>query len=154
MAYDEELAERIREVLAVETGLTERKMFGGIGFMINGNMAAAAGSKGGLMLRIDPARADELVDDVHVRRQVMRGKPMDGWLDVDAEAIATDEQLAYWVERGRRTPGACRRSSAQPEADALVNWASHTRRRRAHHRRTRWPHPSRGLRTPGLRPCR
>lgn len=100
MAYDEVLAARIRDVLADEPGVSERKMFGGLGFMIAGNMAAAAGSNGALMLRIDPARADELTASGEAQRKVMRGKPMDGWLDVTQEHPVTEEQLAYWVEQG------------------------------------------------------
>lgn len=100
MAYAEDLAERIREVLAPESGVTERRMFGGLGFMVDGHMACAAGSRGALLLRVPPERTDELVDDVHVRRQVMRGKALDGWLDVDAEALGTDAQLSHWVGQG------------------------------------------------------
>jgi len=100
MAYDEELALRIREALAGEPGVTERRMFGGLGFMVDGHMAVAAGSDGAMMVRIDPARADELVDDQHVRRQVMRGRALDGWLSVHSDALVEDDRLASWVAQG------------------------------------------------------
>ena len=78
MAYDEELANRIREVVQGERGLTEKAMFGGLAFLINGNMAVSASSKGGLLLRIDPAQTDSLVSEPHVARFEMRGREMDG----------------------------------------------------------------------------
>ena len=82
MGYDAVLADRIRTILTGESGLTERGMFGGRGFMLDGHMAAAASSTGGLLLRIDPSRAGELVDGDLVRRYEMGGRAMDGWLDV------------------------------------------------------------------------
>ena len=100
MGYDEALALRVREALAAEDGVTERRMFGGLGFMLHGHMAVAAGSRGGLMVRIDPARGDGLVDGEHVRRTVMRGRELDGWLDVDPEAVASDDDLERWVAEG------------------------------------------------------
>lgn len=100
MTHDEELADRVREVLADEEGLTERRMFGGLGFMLDGHMVAAASSTGGLLLRIDPARAQELVDGRGVDRFQMRGREMDGWLDVDREVVAEDEALARWLAHG------------------------------------------------------
>ncbi|MDQ6873788.1 MAG: TfoX/Sxy family protein, partial [Actinomycetota bacterium] len=87
MAYDRELANRIREVVQGEPGLTEKAMFGGLGFLIGGNMAVSASSKGGLLLRIDPAQTEALAAEPHARRFEMRGREMDGWLRVDAEAI-------------------------------------------------------------------
>ena len=100
MAYDEELAHRIREVVEGEPGLGEKRMFGGLAFLVNGNMAVSASGQGGLLLRIDPGQADSLVDQEHVRRFVMRGREMDGWLHVDVESIETDDELRRWVSHG------------------------------------------------------
>ena len=100
MAYDAELADRIRQVVQGERGLTEKRMFGGVAFLVYGNMAVSASSKGGLLLRIDPAQTGSLVGEPHVRRFEMRGREMDGWLRVDAEALATDDDLRRWVSRG------------------------------------------------------
>jgi TfoX/Sxy family transcriptional regulator of competence genes len=75
-------------------------MFGGLAFLVGGNMAVSASSQGGLLLRIDPARADSLVDEQHVRRFEMRGRQMDGWLRVDVELLDTDEELRAWVRHG------------------------------------------------------
>ncbi len=100
MAYDPELADRLREILQDEPGLTEQRMFGGLGFMLDGNMAVAASSGGGILLRIDPARCGELADGVRARRFEMRGRAMDGWLDVDPAAAETDAALHEWVAHG------------------------------------------------------
>ena len=100
MAYDEELAHRIREVVEGEPGLGEKRMFGGLAFLVNGNMAVSASGQGGLLLRIDPGQADSLVDQEHVRRFVMRGREMGGWLRVDVESIATEDELRRWVSHG------------------------------------------------------
>jgi len=100
MAYDEELGNRIREYIEHETALTEKRMFGGLAFMINGHMAVSAGSQGGLLLRVDPAETDSLVSEPHVGRFVMRGRELDGWLRVDPQAIDTDEQFARWLGIG------------------------------------------------------
>jgi hypothetical protein len=100
MAYDVELADRIREVLRDEAGLSEKQMFGGLAFLANGNMAVSASNQGGLLLRIDPAQTESLVDHPHVRRFEMRGREMDGWLRVDAERVATDDELRAWVSHG------------------------------------------------------
>lgn len=100
MAYDEELALRIRHVIEGEAGLTEKKMFGGLAFLIAGKMAVAAGSDGGLMVRIDPHQSAELVSEPHVRRFEMNGRAMDGWLDVAPQALVSAEELEGWVERG------------------------------------------------------
>ncbi len=100
MAYDEELAERVRATLAGTPGLSEKRMFGGLAFLLNGHMAVAASGQGGLLLRCDPDRTDELVDPPHVGRFVMRGREMDGWLRVDAAAVADDERLREWVAHG------------------------------------------------------
>lgn len=100
MAYDLELAERVRELVAAEVGMTEQRMFGGLGFLINGNMSVAAGSGGGLLVRVDPDEGDALVDDVSVTPMVMRGREMTGWLRVGADAVQSDRQLKEWVARG------------------------------------------------------
>lgn len=101
MAYDEKLAERIRELLAGETGLTEQKMFGGLAFLIRGNMAVAASGQGGVLARVDPAQSDALVGSTNARVMEMRGREMQGWLRVDSEDVRTKRQLAKWVELGR-----------------------------------------------------
>jgi TfoX/Sxy family transcriptional regulator of competence genes len=100
MAYDEELADRIREAVQGEPGLSEQRMFGGLAFLVNGNMAVAASGEGGLMLRIDPAKTASLLDEPRVRRFEMRGRQMDGWLRVDDDVVATDESLRRWVDHG------------------------------------------------------
>ena len=100
MAYDVELADRIRAVVQAEPGLTERRMFGGLAFLIHGTMAVSASSKGGLLLRVDPAETGSLIGRPHVGRFEMRGREMDGWLRVDAEAVETDDDLRWWVGHG------------------------------------------------------
>jgi TfoX/Sxy family transcriptional regulator of competence genes len=100
MAYDEDLAGRIRELVAAETGVTEQRMFGGLAFLVGGNMSVAASGQGGLMVRIDPADADDLLAEAHTRPFEMRGRPMKGWLRVDAEGVRTRDQLEPWVRRG------------------------------------------------------
>lgn len=100
MAYDEVLADRIRQVVQSERGLSEKRMFGGLAFLVHGNMAVSASSQGGLLLRIDPAQAESLVSEAHVRRFEMRGREMDGWLRVDDQALGTDEELRRWVNHG------------------------------------------------------
>lgn len=100
MAYDEVLAQRIRDLVDGEPGLSEKKMFGGLGFLVGGNMAVAASSQGAMMLRIDPADAAELTRHDHVERMEMRGRAMDGWLRVGDEAVTHDSDLERWVETG------------------------------------------------------
>src|SRR2546428_6717246 len=100
MAYDEELAGRIRELVADESGLTERKMFGGLAFLIGGNMAVAASGRGGLLVRVDPAESDALVATTKARPMEMRGREMQGWLRVDAENVRTKRELARWTSVG------------------------------------------------------
>lgn len=99
MAYDEELAARIRGLVGEEPGLTEQRMFGGLSFLIGGNMAAASG-QGGLLVRVDPEESDGLVATTGARVMEMRGRSMRGWLRVDADDVRTDAELARWVERG------------------------------------------------------
>jgi hypothetical protein len=100
VAYDEELAERIRELVAGESGLTEQKMFGGLAFLIGGNMAVAASGQGGALVRVDPEESDAIVAATNARPMEMRGRQMQGWLRVDAEDLRTKRELAEWVERG------------------------------------------------------
>ena len=100
MAYDVELADRIREVVQAEAGLTERRMFGGLAFLVHGNMAVSASSKGGLLLRTDPDHTEALASEPHVHRFEMRGRMMEGWLRIDAAALETDAELRRWVNRG------------------------------------------------------
>ena len=100
MAYDEDLAARIRELTARERALTEKQMFGGLAFLVGGNMAVAASGQGGLMVRVDPAESDALVASTPAEPMVMRGRPMQGWLRVATEHVRTNAQLAAWVERG------------------------------------------------------
>ena len=100
MAYDEELAERIEEVLAAETGVTSRKMFGGLGFMVDGHMAVAAASSGSLMVRVDPVAGAEWLDGEHVQTMEMQGRTLHGWLLVARERLRTDEDLRTWIGRG------------------------------------------------------
>jgi len=99
MAYDERLAERIRELLETEPDISESKMFGGLAFLVAGNMVIAASREGGVLLRADPVTADAIVRRTHAEFAVMRGRPMDGWLRVAAEHLATRRQLAGWVSR-------------------------------------------------------
>ena len=99
MAYDEELAHRIRAVLAGQADVTEKRMFGGLGFLINGNLVASASSRGGMLLRVDPAETEALVADPHAERAVMRGRPMDGWLRV-AVSDLPDDAIDGWIARG------------------------------------------------------
>jgi TfoX/Sxy family transcriptional regulator of competence genes len=100
VAYDEELAGRIRELVSSEPNLTERKMFGGLGFMIGGSMAVAASGQGGLLVRVDPAQSDELVASTKARPMEMRGRQMQGWLRVASEDVGPEAELARWVELG------------------------------------------------------
>jgi hypothetical protein len=100
MAYDEVLANRIREVLAAEPGVTEKRMFGGLAFLLGGHMSVAASRVGGLMVRVDPEETDALLGRPHTRPFEMRGREMQGWLRVDAEGVATLRGLEPWVRRG------------------------------------------------------
>jgi TfoX/Sxy family transcriptional regulator of competence genes len=100
MAYDEMLADRIRALLADESALTEKKMFGGLAFLVGGNMAVAASGQGGILVRVDPSESDELVGTSPARPMEMRGRQMQGWLRLDADDVRTDEALSSWVDRG------------------------------------------------------
>jgi hypothetical protein len=100
MAYDEDLANRIRELIPSDLDVTEQRMFGGLAFLVAGNMSVAASGQGGLMVRVDPEATEGLVTKPHVRPFEMRGRPMQGWLRVDPEGIRTKRQLEPWVKRG------------------------------------------------------
>ena len=100
MAYDEELAARIRKLVGSEPGLTEQKMFGGLAFLIGGNMAVAASGGGGILVRADPAESDSLVETTSARLMEMRGREMRGWLRVDPDDLGSEAELAKWVELG------------------------------------------------------
>jgi hypothetical protein len=100
MVYDVALADRVRAVVQAEPGLSERRMFGGLAFLIQGNMAVSASGQGGLLLRVDPAHTESLVSAPHVDRFQMRGRELDGWLQVDAEAVESEEDLRAWVRHG------------------------------------------------------
>lgn len=100
MAYDEELADRIRELIGSEPDLTEKKMFGGLSFLIGGNMAVAASGQGGILVRVDPEESDTLVATTNARLMEMRGRQMQGWLRVEADDVRSRPELARWVELG------------------------------------------------------
>jgi TfoX/Sxy family transcriptional regulator of competence genes len=100
VAYDEQLAERIRELVAPEPGVTEQRMFGGLAFLVGGNLAVSASGQGGLMVRVDPADTDRLVASTSARPMEMRGREMRGWLRVDAGDVRTKRALARWVGLG------------------------------------------------------
>ena len=100
MAYDEDLANRIRELMAGESGVTEQRMFGGLAFLIGGNMSVSASGQGGLMVRVDPEDTEALLSKPHAKPFEMRGRAMQGWLRVDAEGVRTKRQLEPWVRLG------------------------------------------------------
>jgi TfoX/Sxy family transcriptional regulator of competence genes len=98
--YDEDLADRIRELVGLEKALSEKKMFGGLAFLIGGHMAVAASGQGGILVRVDPDRSEELVASTDAVGAVMRGRPMAGWLRVAPEHLRTKRQLQKWVQLG------------------------------------------------------
>ena len=100
MSCDGDLEHRIRELLAEEPDLTEKRMFGGLAFLVGGHMAVAASGQGGLMVRVDPPETDVLLKKPHTRPMEMRGREMQGWLRVDHDGVRTKRQLAPWVRRG------------------------------------------------------
>jgi TfoX/Sxy family transcriptional regulator of competence genes len=100
VAYDEELAARIRELVAEEPNVTEQKMFGGLAFLVGGNMAIAASGRGGILVRVDPAESDALVAKTPAGTMEMRGREMKGWLRVAAEDVSTKRDLKAWARRG------------------------------------------------------
>jgi hypothetical protein len=100
MPYDQGLADRLRNLLSGEPGLAEKKMFGGLAFLIGGNMALAASGHGGLMVRVDPAESDTLTSTTRARIVEMRGRPMRGWLYLELADVGSADELAAWVSRG------------------------------------------------------
>ena len=117
MSYDEDLARRIRDLVAAEPDLAEQRMFGGLAFLVGGNMAVAASGQGGLMVRVDPAESAHLVATTAAQPMEMKGRPMAGWLRVDSESVRTKRQFERWVRIGlafartlpAKQPGAARR---------------------------------------------
>jgi hypothetical protein len=100
VAYDEDLADRIRALLATDHDVVEKKMFGGLAFLIGGNMSVSASGQGGMLLRCDPEETEVLVREEHAEPFVMRGKAMDGWLRIDPDGVRTDDDLRRWVDVG------------------------------------------------------
>ncbi len=100
VAYDEDLANRVRELIGAEAGVTEKRMFGGLAFLIGGNMSVSVSGQGGLLLRCDPAETDALLSKQYAGPFEMRGRVMEGWLRVDPEGLRTKRQLERWVTRG------------------------------------------------------
>lgn len=100
MAYDAELADRIRELIAAERGVEEKKMFGGLAFLINGNMSVAVSSQGGLLVRVPPDETEKLLARAHVEPMIMAGRETRGWLRVAGDGVKTTRQLSPWVTRG------------------------------------------------------
>jgi TfoX/Sxy family transcriptional regulator of competence genes len=98
VAYDHNLADRIRELIGRSPSLTEKRMFGGLAFLIRGNMAIAASGQGGVLVRVDPEESDALVAATAARPLVMRGRAMKGWLRVSGEHVSTKRELAKWVQ--------------------------------------------------------
>src|SRR5918997_2775124 len=100
VAYDEDLANRIRELIAADPDVTEKSMFGGLAFLVAGHMSVTASGQGGLLVRVDPEQTDALVEEPHAEPFVMRGRALQGWLRVDTEGVRTTPQLESWVRRG------------------------------------------------------
>jgi TfoX/Sxy family transcriptional regulator of competence genes len=100
VTYDEDLANRIRELIASDPDVTEQRMFGGLAFLVSGNMSVAASGQGGLMVRVDPQDTGALLRRPHAHPFEMRGRAMDGWLRVDSEGVRNKRQLEPWVRRG------------------------------------------------------
>ncbi|MGI8802168.1 MAG: TfoX/Sxy family protein [Solirubrobacteraceae bacterium] len=100
MPYDEDLANRLRELLAAEESITEKKIFGGLAFLLHGHMSVSASRNGGLLVRVDPGDTDKYLAAPHVTLMEMGGRTMDGWITVAPEALETDAELAEWVRRG------------------------------------------------------
>lgn len=100
MAYDEHLAARIRDLVGGRDGVSERAMFGGLSFLVDGNMAVAASGQGGLLVRVDPQESPDLVASTSATEMEMRGRTMAGWLRLESSAVDDDAELSEWVERG------------------------------------------------------
>lgn len=100
MPYDVDLADRLRDLLSHQPGVTQKRMFGGLAFLIDGHLAVSASSQGGLLLRVNPAQSEALTADARASRFVMKGRQMSGWLRVDLDGSTSDDELARWVEHG------------------------------------------------------
>jgi TfoX/Sxy family transcriptional regulator of competence genes len=100
MAYDEDLADRVRELLATEAGVIEKRMFGGLAFLVGGHMSVSVSGQGGLLLRCDPVETDALLGKPYAAPFEMRGRVMEGWLRVHPEGLRSKSQLERWVARG------------------------------------------------------
>jgi len=100
MAYDTDLADRIRELLGTVRGVDEKRMFGGLAFLINGNMSVAVSKQGGILVRVPPDDTEKLLARAHVNPMVMAGRETRGWIRVDADGVKTKRQLSTWVTRG------------------------------------------------------
>ena len=100
MAYDEDVADRVREQLADEDAITEKKMFGGLAFMLAGNMAVGISNRSELMVRVGPDGADDALERPHAHQMDMNGRPMTGFIAVSGEGFESDGDLADWVRRG------------------------------------------------------
>jgi TfoX/Sxy family transcriptional regulator of competence genes len=103
VAYDAHLADRVRELLVDGSSVTEQKMFGALAFLVAGAIAVAASSQGGLLVRVDPARADRLLATTNARPMQMKGRAVQGWLHVDGDDLRTEHQLAQWIAIGTAT---------------------------------------------------
>ena len=100
VAFDEDLALRIRELVGGQPGVTEKQMFGGLAFLVDGNMAISASGQGGVLVRVDPDKTVGLAGPAHAQIAVMRGREMPGWLRVDADGVRSRAQLQRWVDEG------------------------------------------------------
>jgi TfoX/Sxy family transcriptional regulator of competence genes len=118
MAYDQDLADRIRELVGGDAGVTEQRMFGGLAFLVGGNMAVAASGQGGLMVRVDPAQSDRLVATTTATPMVMRGRPMAGWLRIPSDDVRTKRQLSKWVTIGTSYAGSLPPKSGSARSQA------------------------------------
>ena len=106
MAFDDVLAERVRDVLAPEGGVTEKRMFGGLAFLLDGNMAVGVSGRGGLMVRVEPDRTEHLVATTTATAMEMRDRPVSGWVLVPPEDVAEEAELERWVAVGVARAGA------------------------------------------------
>lgn len=99
MAFDEDLAERVRLLLGTVPAVSERKMFGGLAFMVRQHMTVVVSGKGGIMARVDPETAEGLLEVGPATQAIMRDRAMPGWLRVEAKHLVDDDEVARWVER-------------------------------------------------------
>ena len=146
VAYDEDLADRIGELIGGERDVVEKKMFGGLAFLVAGNMAIAASGQGGVLVRVDPEKADDLIDTTKAQVAVMRGRPMSGWLRVASEDVATKRQLDKWVTLGVGYAAlAARQEAVGHRPGAPASDVDPTRRRRSRSTGREVRRPSRGM---------